>query len=498
MENYHQTAVLFNFDNSYSRLPKQFYKKVSPSKVPEPKLIKLNEELVEELGLDKNNLSSQNGVDALSGNRIPYGADPLAMAYAGHQFGSWVPELGDGRALLLGEIISPGGIRHDIQLKGSGPTPFSRMGDGKAPLGPILREYIISESMHSLGIPTTRALSAIITGETINRELPMPGAILTRVSKSHVRIGTFEYFFARNETDNLRSLADYIINRHYPKALESSNPYKQLLFLVTMKQAELVAKWMLYGFIHGVMNTDNMQIAGETIDYGPCAFLDTYDPKKVFSSIDHGGRYSFENQPIIAHWNLACFAQSIFSLLDPSKDSAHKQAKEIIDMFPTIYQEKLNSGILKKLGLSIEIHDDIKLAKDLLHIMAEGKADFTLTFRRLCEVSSTSSELDGPVRILFEIPKLFDKWAKGWRKRLLLENISEQERKRKMEAINPEFIPRNHIVNEAIQNALDQDFNLFELILRICKQPFKSQPEYRKFMDPPLTHQEIHQTFCGT
>ena len=498
MVNTHQSSALFNFKNTYSSLPKKFYRKVIPSKVSEPNLIKLNEELVEELGLDKNDLSSKTGIDVLSGNLVPHGADPLAMAYAGHQFGSWVPVLGDGRALLLGEIISPSKIRYDIQLKGSGPTPFSRGGDGKAVLGPILREYIMSESMHALGIPTTRALSAILTGETIFRELPMPGAILTRVSKSHVRIGTFEYFFARDDRESVCSLADYIINRHYPEAFKSSNPYKQLLVSVTINQAELIAKWMLFGFIHGVMNTDNMQIAGETIDYGPCAFLDDYDPKKVFSSIDHGGRYSFGNQPMIAQWNLACFAQTILFLLDQSKDSAHQQAKEIIDSFPSIYQEKLNLGILKKLGLTTKMHNDIKLVKDLLSIMADGKADFTLTFRRLCEVSNTNSESDEPVRSLFSIPQVFDKWVKQWRKRLLSENNNEHERKSKMKAVNPAFIPRNHLVEKVINNALNQDFKFFELLLDVLKNPFRSQPQYKELMESPLPHQEIHQTFCGT
>ena len=498
MGNIRQQPVLFNFDNTYSNLPKEFYRKVVPTRVPEPKLIKLNEELIDELGLDKNDLNSKTGVDVLSGNMVPHGAEPLSMAYAGHQFGSWVPVLGDGRAILLGEIISPNGIRHDIQLKGSGPTPFSRGGDGKAVLGPILREYILSESMHALGIPTTRTLSAMLTGETIFRELPMPGAILTRVSKSHVRIGTFEYFFAKNDIDSVRSLADYIINRHYSEALKSNNPYKQLLLLVTERQAELIAKWMLFGFIHGVMNTDNMQIAGETIDYGPCAFLDTYNPGKVYSSIDHGGRYSFGNQPGIAQWNLGCFAQTILPLIHQSKDIAYQQAKEIIDSFPSSYQEKLNLGILQKLGLTIEMHNDMKLVKDLLNIMADGKADFTLTFRRLSEVKNTSSDSDGSIRSLFSIPHVFDEWMKRWRKRLISENINEQERKNKMKAVNPAFIPRNHLVEKAIKDALDKDFKFFEVLLEACTNPFRSQTQYKQLMQPPLPDQEIHQTFCGT
>ena len=488
----------FPFNNTYVKLPEVFHKKVLPAKVPDPKLIILNQNLSEYLGFKIKDSDIESFIGFLSGNNIPNGAEPIAMAYGGHQFGHWVPQLGDGRALLLGEIISKNGLRYDLQLKGSGPTPFSRSGDGKAVLGPVLREYLLSESMHALGIPSTRALSAVSTGEMIMRDIKYPGAILFRVSKSHVRIGTFEYFSSRDDFNNVRILADYVINRHYPEALNYKNPYKKFLFLVAQAQALMVSKWMLFGFIHGVMNTDNMQIVGETIDFGPCAFLDTYNPNKVFSSIDSEGRYSYGNQPIIAQWNIACLAQAILPLIDKEKDSAYQQAKEIIDIFPSLYQSTLNSGFLQKIGLSNEMDGDIQLMKDLLSFMADGKADFTLTFRKLCEVSFENSNQDSALRSLFEKPEIFDKWIERWRNRLLKETTKLDDIKKKMKKINPAFIPRNHLVEEAINKALIEDFTAFHNLITICTEPFKSQPDFDDHMKPPNPHEEVKQTFCGT
>ncbi len=488
----------FTFDNSYARLPERFYARQLPTRVPVPKLINLNEELAKDLGLDPEVLKASGGVKILSGNSIPEGAEPLAMAYAGHQFGNWVPELGDGRVLLLGELIGLDGVRRDIQLKGSGPTPFSRMGDGRAVLGPILREYIISEGMNGLGIPTTRTLSAVLTGEKIMREQLFPGAILTRVAQSHVRVGTFEYFSARKDIEGLRLLADYVIRRHFPDSGKSKNPYSALLYEVAVRQANLIAKWMLFGFIHGVMNTDNMQIAGETIDYGPCAFLDTYQPDMVFSSIDHMGRYAFENQPKIAQWNLICMGQAMLPLISENEDSAISQVKEAIGIFSSIYEEKWTSGMIAKLGFVNKVDGDIQIAQDLLHHMAMNGADFTLTFRRLCDLSIKSSDSDDHVRDLFSNSKEFDGWIIRWRRRLLIEGLGDVDRKAAMETVNPAFIPRNHLVDEAIRDALNQDYGLFEKLLKVYKKPFNNQPEFEHFMKPPLPHQKVNQTFCGT
>ena len=488
----------FTFDNSYSRLPERFYSRQLPTKVPVPKLINLNEELAIDLGLDPEVLKTPGGVQILTGNSIPDGAEPLAMAYAGHQFGSWVPELGDGRVLLLGELIGLDGVRRDIQWKGSGPTRFSRMGDGRAVLGPIMREYIISEGMNGLGIPTARTLSAALTGEKIMREQLLPGAILTRVAQSHVRVGTFEYFSARKDIEGLRLLSDYVIRRHFPDAGNSKNPYSTLLYEVAVRQANLIAKWMLFGFIHGVMNTDNMQVVGETIDYGPCAFLDTYQPDVVFSSIDHMGRYAFGNQPKIAQWNLICMGQALLPLISENKDSAISQVKEVIDIYSSIYEEEWAKGMIAKLGFVKKIDGDIQIVQDLLHNMAKNGADFTLTFRRLCDLSIKSSDSDGHVRDLFTDSKEFDEWVIRWRRRLEIEGLGDTDRKSAMETVNPAFIPRNHLVDKAIRDGLNQDFGLFEKLLKVYKQPFKYQSEFKNFMKPPLSHQKVHQTFCGT
>ena len=378
---------MFAFDNSYARLPERFYSRLAPVGVSSPRLVRLNEKLAAHLNLDPAALSSPEGVAVLAGNRIPERADPLAMAYAGHQYGTFVPQLGDGRAILLGEVVDRDGVRRDIQLKGSGRTPFSRSGDGRAALGPVLREYIVGEAMAALGIPTTRALAAVTTGETIWRDGPLPGAVLTRVARSHVRIGTFQFFAARGDVEATRHLADYVIARHYPEAAGEENPYLALLNLVIGRQADLVAEWLLIGFIHGVMNTDNMSIAGETIDYGPCAFMDAYNPETVYSSIDRFGRYAYGNQPRIAQWNLTRFAETLLPLLAEDINAAVEAAQRALDDFLSRFDQTFAAGLRRKLGLLQAEPGDMLLAKDLLDRMAANSADFTLTFRRLCDAA---------------------------------------------------------------------------------------------------------------
>src|SRR5437870_2394832 len=373
-------TIHFPFQNTYSALPANFFARVAPTPVTAPRLIKLNRALAVHLGLDPDVLESPEGAEILAGKRLPDGADPIAMAYAGHQFGQFVPQLGDGRAILLGEVIDRDGVRRDIQLKGSGPTPFSRRGDGRAALGPVLREYIVSEAMAALGIPTTRALAAVTTGEPVWRETPLPGAVLTRVASSHIRVGTFQFFAARGDLDAIRRLADHVISRHYPEAFDAANPYRSLLDLVISRQAALIAKWLVVGFIHGVMNTDNMSIAGETIDYGPCAFMDVYHPAMVYSSIDNMGRYAYGNQPRIAQWNLARLAETLLPLLAEDKDAAVEEAKAALASFATGFETAYAAGLSRKLGLFQPRPDDLSLAQDLLERMARNGADFTLIF----------------------------------------------------------------------------------------------------------------------
>ena len=464
------------FDNSYARLPDRFFARLLPTPVAAPRLVRLNENLARHLGLDPVALATPAGVETLAGNRVPKWGEPLAMAYAGHQFGAFVPQLGDGRAILLGEVIDRDGVRRDIQLKGSGPTPFSRDGDGRAALGPVLREYIVSEAMAALGIPTTRALAAVTTGETVRRERPLPGAVLTRVASSHIRVGTFQFFAARGDVDAIRSLADYVIARHYPDAVDAANPYRTLLDLVIARQAELVAKWLHVGFIHGVMNTDNMSVAGETIDYGPCAFLDAYDPEMVYSSIDTVGRYAYGNQPRIGQWNLARLAETLLPLLAEDRNTAVKQARDAIEGFATRFETAYTAGLRRKLGLSQARPDDLSLAQDLLERMARNGADFTLTFRRLCN-SAAGPDGDAAVRSLFSDPTAFDDWATTWRRRLAEESEGANERRPAMRAANPAFIPRNHRVEEAIVAAVDRgDFSPFERLLTVLSMPYEDQP----------------------
>src|SRR6266704_6835696 len=403
-------TVHFPFENTYAALPANFFARVAPTPVAAPRLIKLNRPLAVHLGLDPDLLSTPEGAEILAGKRVPDGADPIAMAYAGHQFGHFVPQLGDGRAILLGEVIDRDGVRRDIQLKGSGPTPFSRRGDGRAALGPVLREYIVSEAMAALGIPTTRALAAVVTGENVMRETPLPGAVLTRVASSHIRVGTFQYFAARNDTEGVRRLADHVIGRHYPQAANADRPYHALLEAVIARQADLVARWLLVGFIHGVMNTDNTSISGETIDYGPCAFMDHDDPAQVFSSIDEMGRYAYANQPRIALWNLTRLAECLLPLLSDSQENAIAEAQGLLGAFPQKFNAAYQAGLRRRLGLSTARDGDPALAHDLLDAMAKNQADFTLTFRRLSDAALDPGG-DDEVRRLFADPAVYDEWT---------------------------------------------------------------------------------------
>jgi len=487
------------FDNSYARLPDRFRVLTNPSPVSGARLIRLNRELAQHLNLDPDALASPEGVAMLAGNRIAGGSEPLAMAYAGHQFGGFTPQLGDGRALLLGEVIDRDGVRRDIQLKGAGLTPFSRRGDGRAALGPVLREYILSEAFYALGIPSTRALAAVLTGDFVMRETPQPGGILTRVAQSHVRVGTFQFFAVRRDTDGIRLLADYVIARHYPEARDAENPYLAMLDLVIARQARLIAQWLHAGFIHGVMNTDNMSIAGETIDFGPCAFMDTYHPATVFSSIDQTGRYAYANQPPIAQWNLTRLAETLLPLLAVDQTSAVTAAQNAVDAFTGTFEEAYLSGLRRKLGLATPQPGDLELGQDLLRLMARGEADFTNTFRRLGDLSIVASENDEPVRRMFSDPAGFDAWAVVWRARIASENSQADARLSLMRAANPAFIPRNHRVEAVIQAAVnDADFGPFETLLKVLEKPFDDQPQYAAFSDPPAPEEIVHQTFCGT
>ena len=492
------SPVRISFDNAYSRLPGRFYARLDPTPVAAPRLVRVNAGLAEQLGLDAGELASEAGVALLAGNHVPAGAAPMALAYAGHQFGNFVPQLGDGRAILLGQVVGLDGSRRDIQLKGSGPTPFSRRGDGRAALGPVLREYLVSEAMAALGVPTTRALAAVTTGEAVQRETRLPGAVLTRVAASHVRVGSFQYFAAQNDAEAVRLLADYAIARHYPHAAEAANPYRAFLDAVVARQAELVARWLLIGFIHGVMNTDNCSIAGETIDYGPCAFLDAYDPAKVFSSIDRAGRYAYANQPRIAHWNLTRLAETLLGLLDTDEDAAVASAKESLAGFGAIFEAAYVGGLRRKIGLATEREGDGALAQDLLTRMAENGADFTLTFRRLGDAAAGAVG-DAAVRALFTDPGAYDIWAARWRQRLDHEPGQPQARRCAMLTENPAFIPRNHLVEGVIEAAVErQDFAPFEEMLGVLSQPFADQPGFERYAEPPGPEQSVHQTFCGT
>lgn len=486
--------MLFPFDNSYARLPNAFYAPVQPTPVATPSLIRLNRDLAEQLRLEPDWLESEEGLAVLSGNRTPEGAEPLAMAYSGHQFGGFSPELGDGRAILLGEVVGQDGVRRDIQLKGSGPTPFSRRGDGRSALGPVLREYILSEAMAALGVPTTCALAAVASGEQVIRQGLEPGGVFTRVARSHLRIGTFQWFAARRDLENLRILADYAIDRHYPEARESENAYLFLLSGVIERQARLVAHWMQFGFIHGVMNTDNMSISGETIDYGPCAFLDEYDPAKKFSSIDQYGRYAFSNQAPIAQWNLTRLAETLLPLLDDDPDKSVSLAEEALERFPDLHKTALQERLTAKIGLKNPDDSDWQLLESLLKTMAEGRADFTLVFRRLA--NALESDDDKKLAELFSERNLIVAWLEKWRGRMA--EVDREAALRLMRRSNPIFIPRNHRVEEAIRAGYEGDFEPFHRLNEILKRPFDEQPDHEAYEAAPLPGEVVQATFCGT
>jgi uncharacterized protein YdiU (UPF0061 family) len=491
--------VRFRFDNSYARLPERFYARTAPTPVATPRLVRVNKSLAAQLGVDADALAGREGVEILAGNRVPEGAEPIAQAYAGHQFGGFVPQLGDGRAILLGELIDAGGVRRDVQLKGAGRTRFSRGGDGRAALGPVLREYVVSEAMAALGIPTTRALAAVTTGEEVIRETMLPGAVFTRVASSHIRVGTFQFFAARADNEGVRLLADHVIARHYPEATQAERPYRALLDAVVKAQAELIAQWLLVGFIHGVMNTDNMSVAGETIDYGPCAFMDEYDPNTVFSSIDRFGRYAYANQPAIGMWNLTRLAECLLPIMSDNEEAAIADAEEALAAFKPTFEAAYDSGLRRKIGLLTEEDGDAALGRDLLAVMHANRADFTNTFRRLSDAAAGGARDAHGVRSLFRDEPALDDWLGRWRKRLDLEPIDAAARGTRMRAVNPAFIPRNHRVEAMIRAAVDNnEFGPFKELLDVLSKPYEDRPAFADYAQPPEEHQRVRATFCGT
>ena len=480
-------TIGWHFDNTYSKLSDTFKEKVKPTPVHSPELVVLNDRLAKDLTLDFSKVEKKDLSQIFSGNTLPEGSSTLAQAYAGHQFGHFTM-LGDGRAVLLGEHLVNNTNRFDVQFKGSGRTSFSRSGDGRAVLGPMLREYIISEAIHSLKIPTTRSLAVVKTGEKIVRENLLPGAILTRVASSHIRVGTFQYIAAKQNIDDLNTLVDYTINRHYPEIKSSKNKALDLLNLVMERQCKLVVNWMRVGFIHGVMNTDNMAISGETIDYGPCAFMDNYNPKTVFSSIDKFGRYSFSNQPPITKWNLSRFAECLIPLIDNNEDKAIQLATEAIDNFQNIYEEKWLNMMRDKLGLFGETKDDKKLIDDLLTWMEKNKADYTNTFCYLMNISIGNSSLYDD--------KEFINWSNNWKNRIFINNNSKDKSIELMKKTNPIIIPRNHKVEEALKAANENDLEVMNRLLSNLDNPYSEQKDIEDYQLP--SNNEGYQTFCGT
>jgi uncharacterized protein YdiU (UPF0061 family) len=481
-------SALFRFDNSYARDLPGFHVAWQPAEAPAPRLVKFNQALARELGLADSRLDGPLGAEIFSGGRLPEGASPIAQAYAGHQFGGFSPQLGDGRALLLGEIVDPRGRRFDIQLKGSGRTPFARGGDGKAALGPMLREYLISEAMTALGIPTTRSLAVALTGETIHREEPLPGAVLTRVAASHIRIGTFQFFAARGDTDKVRQLADYAIDRHFPDLKGEDQPYLALLARVSRLQAQLVAQWLQVGFIHGVMNTDNAAISGETIDYGPCAFMEIYDPATVFSSIDSQGRYAYGNQPPLAAWNVARFAETLLPLIDPDADRALELASACIESFATDFEGAWIGGMSANLGLAGKADGDRDLIGDFLVLLQKAGADFTLSFRHLARLAR-GEESD------FFAGEGFADWLARWRQRLPADGQSVALA---MDRVNPLYIPRNHLVEEALAAANQGDLTPFDRLLDVLADPYVERSGLERYTMPAPPDAPPYRTFCGT
>lgn len=480
----------WHFDNSYARLPEAFYVRLNPVAVHAPELVIFNAPLAQSLGLNPDALSGDAGAAIFAGNQLPEGAEPIAQAYAGHQFGAFTM-LGDGRAILIGEQLTPNGERFDIQYKGSGRTPFSRQGDGRAALGPMLREYIISEALHALGIPTTRSLAVVTTGESVYRETALQGSILTRTAASHIRVGTFEYAMARGKKEELQALADYTLQRHFPDLADDANPYLALLGAVMDRQADLVARWLKVGFIHGVMNTDNMALSGETIDYGPCAFMDAYDPKTVFSSIDHNGRYAYGHQPQIAQWNLARFAETLLPLIHEDTQEAIRLATVAVSGFSDTFHAYWLSGMRAKLGLSNLEADDASLVEELLDCMYRHGADFTNTFRGL----GARSLPDDPI---FSSPD-FKQWHAKWQARIERQPDGVTGARRQMNAMNPAVIPRNHRVEQALAAAVDRaDYSVLHALLNVLSRPYQDPTDPVGYHLPAPPSDQPYQTFCGT
>ena len=484
------------FDNSYQNLPQDFFERINPVPVRDPQLIIFNNDLGKSLGIDQK-INKKELAYIFSGNEILKGSSPIALAYAGHQYGNFVNQLGDGRAVLLGEVSTPNQERFDMQLKGSGQTRFSRQGDGRSPLGPVIREYVVSEAMNALGIPSTRSLAAVTTGEKVFREVLLPGGILTRIAKSHIRVGTFEYFAAQKNTENLKTLADYTIKRHFPSLKDAANSYLSLLEIVSDRQIELISKWMGVGFIHGVMNTDNTSIVGETIDYGPCAFMDEYNPSTVFSSIDAHGRYAFGNQPLIAQWNMACFANSLLVLIDKDTEKATAKAQKVINNFPNKMGEAVMNVMCKKIGLDGTKTNSHETLTKLLKIMLDNKSDYTLTFLYLSDIIKGKG--DNLFKQQFLKPNQISDWLKEWKELIKDENLAKKAIALSMEGSNPVFIPRNHLVERAIEAAVESnDFSEMKTLLTILSKPYEEQSRYGEYMKPPKSHEVVHQTFCGT
>jgi uncharacterized protein YdiU (UPF0061 family) len=482
-------TIGWHFDNTYSKLPKSFLENIKPVPVKDPKLIILNKNLAEQLNLDFSKISDTDLAQMFSGNSLPEGSETIAQAYAGHQFGHFTM-LGDGRAVMLGEHLDKENKRFDIQFKGSGRTSFSRSGDGRAVLGPMLREYIISEAMHALNIPTTRSLAVVSTGEEVIREQMLPGAILTRVASSHIRVGTFQYIAATQNADDLKTLFNYTIDRHYPEIKDSKTKALDLLNLLMQKQCELVINWMRVGFIHGVMNTDNMTVSGETIDYGPCAFMDHYHPQTVFSSIDQNGRYSYNNQPRITKWNLARFAECIIPLIDQDEQKAILIATETINNFEKLYEEKWLNMMRDKLGLFGEDKDDKHLIFELLTWMENNKADFTNTFCNLMEIQSIKDPIYQNQEYL--------NWTAKWKKRLEKNNTGKEKYLKLMRSVNPIFIPRNHKVEEALKDASENKLETLNQLLEVIKYPYKDNGILKDYQQPMSNENGDYKTFCGT
>ncbi|MFW5967515.1 MAG: protein adenylyltransferase SelO [Persicimonas sp.] len=488
-----------HFDNTYTSLPPRFYSRVEPEPVSSPGVVRVNESLARRLGFDPEWLAGEEGAEFAVGNRIIEGSEPIAMVYGGHQFASWAGRLGDGRAHLLGEVVDSDGERFDIQLKGSGRTPYSRRGDGRAPLGPVLREYLISEAMAALGIPTTRALVAATTGDKVRRNRPLPGGVLVRVAKSHIRVGTFEFFDSRADEEAIRLLADYVIERHYPD-LEGGTMV-DLLRAVVRRQMRLVARWQLVGFIHGVMNTDNMLLSGETIDYGPCAFMNEYDPQTVYSSIDRHGRYAYGNQPAIAAWNLRQLSKALVRVDERGQDIASSEAEEVFEAIPEMFRDAYGRRIGRKLGLAAFAEEDWPLVEDLLALMYETSSDYTLTFVRLTARAHPEgdTELSALVDEFGPLPDAFDGWLERWRTRINKDELSAAERYEMMRAENPVFIPRNHRVNAAIASAVEEgDFAPFHRLADRLVDPYDYRAEDLADARPPAPEERVRATFCGT